>query len=125
MEQYDGIAILATNRKGDLDSAFTRRLRFVIDFTQPGVAERRQIWQQALHMNAPDGTELLENIDFEFLASKLNMNGASIKATALGAAFLARSAGTKITIDHVLRAARRELGKYGVVIRPGDLGEMR
>ena len=36
MEQFNGIAILATNRKGDLDKAFLRRIRFIVDFMQPG-----------------------------------------------------------------------------------------
>jgi hypothetical protein len=117
MEQYDGIAILATNRKGDLDSAFTRRLRFIIDFVQPGPAERLRIWRRALHPTAPDGTELLDDVDFDFLAAKFTMNGASIKAAALGAAFLARAEGNRITTQHIIHATRRELAKYGIVVR--------
>jgi hypothetical protein len=120
MEQFDGIAILATNRKSDLDQAFLRRIRFIVDFVQPGVAERSQLWRLALLESTPQGEPLLEGIDWEFLANKLNMTGADIKLTALGAAFLARSQGTRITMQQVLHAARREMAKHGVVIRTGE-----
>lgn len=122
MELFDGIAILATNRKGDLDKAFLRRLRFIVDFLPPSSIERLALWRLALPATTPDGTPLLDKIDWDFLASKLTMTGADIKAAALGAAFLARAAGTRITMAHVLRAARRELTKHGVVVRPGEWG---
>lgn len=120
MEQFDGIAILATNRKGDLDKAFLRRIRFIIDFAQPGPAERLTLWKLALLERTPAGEELLDQIDWQFLANRLNMTGADIKAAALGAAFLARSQGTRITMQHILHAAQREMIKHGVVLRPGD-----
>ncbi|WP_196520589.1 hypothetical protein [Nostoc sp. WHI] len=68
----------------------------------------------------PQGEPLLEGIDWEFLANKLNMTGADIKAATLSAAFLARTQGTRITMRHVLQAARREMAKHGVVIRLGE-----
>lgn len=120
MEQFDGIAILATNRKGDMDAAFMRRIRFIVDFLPPGPAERLRLWRLALLERSPQGDELLDEIDWEFLANKLTMTGAQIKAAALGAAFLARTAGTRITMQHILRAAHREFGKAGVVLRAGD-----
>ena len=48
MEQFDGVAVLATNRKGDLDTAFVRRLRFIIDFAPPSASEREHLWRLAL-----------------------------------------------------------------------------
>lgn len=120
MEQFDGIAVLATNRKSDLDQAFLRRLRFIVDFVQPSSVERSQLWRLALLEYTPQGEPLLEGIDWEFLANKLNMTGADIKATTLSAAFLARTEGTRITMRHVLQAARREMAKHGVVIRLGE-----
>jgi AAA+ superfamily predicted ATPase len=123
MEQFDGLAILATNRKSDLDRAFLRRLRFIIEFVPPGPADRLAIWRRALPSRTPQGEELLEAIDWEFLAAKLTMTGADIKATALAAAFLARAQGTRISMRHILHAARRELAKHGVVVRPGDWEE--
>jgi SpoVK/Ycf46/Vps4 family AAA+-type ATPase len=123
MEQFDGIAILATNRRGDLDTAFVRRIRFIIDFLPPGVPERRRLWTLALPAQAPDGREMLDSIDWDALAQRLDLTGADIKSAALGAAFLARSegAGTRIAMHHVLHAARRELTKRGVVVRAGEL----
>lgn len=121
MEQFDGIAVLATNRKNEIDSAFLRRVRFIIDFLPPGVPERRELWKRALPAYAPGGDELLDAIDWDVLAQRLTMTGADIKSAAIGAAFLARSEGARIGMSHVLRAARRELAKHGVVVRAGEM----
>ncbi len=120
LEQYDGIAILATNRKADIDSAFLRRLRFVLDFLPPGPGERLELWRRALPEHAPDGTALLGNLDRQWLADRLTMTGADIKNAALSAAFLAHSEGAKIEMRHLLAACRRELAKHGIVARPGE-----
>ena len=123
MEHYEGIAILATNRKEDLDKAFMRRLRFVIDFLPPGPAERLVLWRKALPEKSPEGLPLLDDrIDWQLLADRLNLTGADIKAAALGAAFLAHAAGSRITMDHLLNSVRRQMTKHGHVLRPGDLG---
>jgi hypothetical protein len=122
MEQFTGVAILATNRRGDLDKAFVRRIRFMLDFLPPGPAERLAIWQRVLLPRSPDGDELLDDIDMVALAHKLDMTGAEITSAALGAAFLARAAGCRISMDHVLHAARREMSKNGTVMRVGEWG---
>lgn len=121
MEQFEGIAILATNRKGDLDKAFLRRIRFIVDFMQPGPAERLALWQRVLPAKAANGEELLQEIDWNFLAARLNLTGAEITAAALDAAFLAYAQGARIGMDHVLHAARRIMNKQGVLLRPGHL----
>ncbi len=120
MEQYDGVAILATNRKAELDKAFLRRIRFIIDFLNPGPEERLALWRRALGADLARVPELLDRIDWESLAAKLNMTGADITAAALGAAFLARADGTRITMKHIVHAARREMTKHGQVIRAGE-----
>jgi len=124
MEQFDGVAVLATNRKGDLDTAFIRRLRFIIDFAPPGPAERERLWRGALE-GATDvaGTPLTEQLDWPGLARELHLTGAGIKAVALAAAFLAWTDGCSITQRHVLAAARRELAKQGIVVRAGQMEE--
>jgi AAA+ superfamily predicted ATPase len=120
MEQFDGVAVLATNRKGDLDTAFIRRLRFIIDFAPPGVTERERLWRLALQgARDVEGRPLVGDLDWEALARELDLTGAGIKAAALAAAFLARGEESPITEHHVLAAARRELAKEGVVVRPG------
>jgi hypothetical protein len=122
MEQFDGVAVLATNRKGDLDSAFTRRLRFTIDFAPPTAEERERLWRWALeHRADTDGRLLVGAVDWAGLAREIDLTGAGIKAAALAAAFLARSDGTAIETRHLLAAARRELEKEGIVVRAGRL----
>jgi hypothetical protein len=122
MEQFDGIAVLATNRKGDLDQAFMRRLRFTIDFAPPTVAERERLWRLALEGSiGADGRPLVGDVDWASLARDVDLTGAGIKAAALAAAFLARTEQTAIEVRHLLAAARRELAKDGVVVRAGRL----
>jgi hypothetical protein len=122
MEQFDGLAVLATNRKADLDGAFMRRLRFTIDFAPPTVSERERLWRLALEGSADaDGHPLVGEIDWKRLAEELNLTGAGIKAAALAGAFLARSERAPIDTRHLLAAARRELEKQGVVVRAGRL----
>jgi SpoVK/Ycf46/Vps4 family AAA+-type ATPase len=121
MEQFDGIAILATNRKGEMDEAFLRRIRFIVDFVLPGPHERLALWQRALRERTPTGEVLLDPINWQMLAEHLTMTGADIKAAALNAAFLARAEGTRITMQHILHAARREMSKHGLVLRTSDL----
>ena len=117
IEQFDGIAILATNRKNDLDAAFLRRLRFVVDFLNPDRNERRILWEKSLPAHTPDGERITEELDFALLAAEMELNGAQIKAIALGAAFLARGAGTLIGMEHIELAAYREYAKQGLLLR--------
>ncbi len=122
MEQFDGLAILATNRKGDLDTAFVRRVRFIIDFAPPSASERERLWRLALEGAADvEGKPLVAELDWKGLAHQLDLTGADIKSAALAAAFLARSEGGPISQRHVFAAARRELEKRGVVVRPGQI----
>lgn len=118
MEQFDGVAILATNRKGDLDTAFMRRLRFAVDFAPPTVPEREVLWRRALDGAVTQtGLPLTGEIDWVTVARELDLTGAGIKSAALAAAFLARAEGTQIMTRHVAAAARRELEKHGIVVR--------
>ena len=122
MEQFDGVAVLATNRKADLDTAFVRRLGFIIDFAPPSAEEREQLWRLALEGASDlEGRPLTGELDWARLARDLDLTGAGIKSAAIAAAFLAHSEGGSISERHVLAAARRELAKQGVVVRPGQL----
>ncbi|HEY1415759.1 MAG TPA: AAA family ATPase, partial [Caulobacteraceae bacterium] len=86
IERFDGVAILATNRRQDLDPAFVRRLRFVVEFLPPRPDERLALWRLALPSHAPSGEEIRGEIDWTYLTDRLTMTGAEIKSTALGAA---------------------------------------
>ena len=92
MEQYDGIAILATNLREHLDEAFTRRLQFVIDFPFPGELERSRIWEVCL----PPGTLRGDDVDVERLGRDFRLSGGNIKNAAVHAAFLAAAADSPI-----------------------------
>src|SRR5207253_10574176 len=78
MEQFSGIAVLATNRKNDLDKAFLRRLRFLVDFLPPGPDERMGLWHRALLPQAPSGERLLDDVDWTYRAAKLTRSGPAI-----------------------------------------------
>lgn len=122
MEQFNGVAILATNRKDDLDNAFQRRLRLVVDFPMPAPDERREIWVRCLPATTSLGIELLEGtIDYNLLSTRLELTGAAIKSAVLGAAFLAKDEGSRIAMRHIVAAARREMLKLGRVLRSGDI----
>jgi len=115
METYRGVAILATNAKGALDSAFLRRLRFIVDFPFPNAALRRRIWAGAL----PRQTPREDALDLDRLA-RLNLSGGSIHNVALDAAFRAAEAGTKVTMPVLLAAARAVFRKLGLPFREVD-----
>jgi SpoVK/Ycf46/Vps4 family AAA+-type ATPase len=116
MEDYGGLAILATNRKAALDPAFLRRLRFVVEFPFPDLESRRRIWRQVFPPNAQ-----VEGLDYSFLA-RLEIPGGNIRAIAINAAFLAAGEGAPIGMAHVLRAAGREYAKLGKPIGAGEFG---
>lgn len=110
MESYRGLAILATNMKSALDSAFVRRLRFIVDFPFPGIEQRKEIWQKVF----PADTPVDKKLDLERLA-KLNLTGGNIHNVALNAAFLAAQAQEAcdqvVTMPLLLHAARTEFKK--------------
>ena len=105
MESYRGLAILTTNLRSNVDRAFLRRLRFVVQFPFPDVAERAAIWRRAFPPAAP-----LDGIDADRLAG-LAVAGGSIRSIALSAAFAAAHEGVPIAREHVLRAARLDFAK--------------
>jgi AAA+ superfamily predicted ATPase len=105
MESYRGLAILTTNQKKALDQAFLRRLRFVVDFPFPDVAERAEIWRRVIPPQVP-----LDGVAVERLA-QLTVAGGSIRNIALSAAFLAADEGAELQMRHLLAAARTEYVK--------------
>ena len=114
MEAFGGLAILATNMKSALDQAFLRRLRFTVDFPHPGPEERKMIWLKVF----PTETKT-NGLDYDRLV-RLNLTGGSIHNAALNSAFLAAAAGTPVTMQFVLDAARTEFRKQGVHISEAD-----
>ncbi|MGH8630771.1 MAG: ATP-binding protein, partial [Burkholderiales bacterium] len=116
MEAYSGLAILTTNHKAALDSAFQRRLRFSVHFPFPDQAQREDIWRAVFPADAP-----LNGIDYAKLA-RLNVAGGTIRNIALSAAFLAAEAGQKLGMAQLLAATHSEASKRE---RPVSDGETR
>jgi SpoVK/Ycf46/Vps4 family AAA+-type ATPase len=117
LDTFDGVAILATNRKGDLDQAFMRRIRLIVDFMPPARAERARLWDLALPETGLDGSPVTASVDRERLINGLELAPAEIKAVALNAAFLARAEGELVSDRHLWAAAERELAKRGKPLR--------
>ncbi len=119
MEEHDGIVILASNLSKNMDEAFARRMHFIVEFPFPEEDYRLAIWKTLLPAQAP----VAEDVDFDFLARKLQVAGGNIKNILVGAAFLAAENGGTITMEHVIRAAGKEYRKVGMVCSQSDFGK--
>lgn len=109
MEEYEGLAILATNLIQNMDAAFMRRLAFSVHFPFPDAESRQRIWKRIW----PSETPLTQDVDAASLAQRFEFSGGNIKNVALAAAFLAAEDGKVVTLDHVFHATRREYQKMG------------
>src|SRR5205085_2149605 len=116
MEEHEGIVMLATNFRKNMDEAFVRRLHFTIDFPFPDEGDRRQIWETIWPKETPRHAEL----DLHSIARRFELAGGNIRNIALGAAFLAADNGGVVKMQHVLHATRREYQKMGKVVMHGD-----
>ena len=118
MEEYEGISMLATNLRQNIDDAFTRRLRFMIDFPFPSEVYREQIWQKIW----PPLTPVDDDVDLTFMARQFEITGGNIRNIALAAAFYAAGNGGIVRMEHVLQGTRRELQKMGKLCIKEDFG---
>jgi hypothetical protein len=118
MEQYDGVAILASNLRQNMDEAFVRRLQFVVEFPFPDEEQRARIWPLLFPAEADRSPDL----DFSTLARQFRVTGGSIRNIVLGAAYLAAGEGEPIATRHLLHATRREYVKLGRVLTEAELG---
>jgi hypothetical protein len=109
LERYEGLAVLSTNLRQNIDPAFLRRLEFVLEFEEPGPVERRALWQ----CHFPPVAPLADDVNLHELAALYPVVGGLIRNAAVAAAFLAAAEGTPITRSHVVRAVRREYDKSG------------
>ncbi len=109
MEEYEGVVILATNLRENMDEAFTRRIRFIVEFPFPDETSRLKIWRTHFPKEAP----LSDGIDYEFLSKQFQIAGGNIKNIVLNAAFLAAENGGIIGMEQILRGTQREFEKIG------------
>jgi hypothetical protein len=117
MEMYDGVTILATNLRANLDEAFTRRLQFAVDFPFPEEEDRQRIWLALFPADVPRTPDL----DLDLLAQRFRLAGGSIRNVLVSAAYLAASDGRCVTMDHLLHGVRREMQKMGRLVAEEEL----
>jgi hypothetical protein len=109
MEEYEGIVILATNFRRNIDDAFTRRMHHIVEFPFPDPNLRERIWKAHIPGDAP----ISEDVNFGFLARQFELSGGNIRNVALAAAFLAAESGGKICMKHFIHGTGREMQKLG------------
>ncbi|MCP4042001.1 MAG: ATP-binding protein [Gammaproteobacteria bacterium] len=115
MESYRGLSILTSNMKSALDTAFLRRIRFVVQFPYPDAAQRSEIWQRIF----PDKLPCAE-LKTEQLA-RLHVAGGNIRNIAMNAAFLAAEKGNPLCMEDLAHAARMEYAKLEKPLNESEL----
>ncbi|RKN44037.1 ATP-binding protein [Streptomyces hoynatensis] len=118
METFDGLAILATNLRANLDDAFTRRLDLVVDFPLPDAAHRRTLWRRCLGAALPQAPDL----DLDFCAESFELAGGNIRSAAVTAAYLAAEAGRPVTMADLIHGVQREYQKLGRLTLAAEFG---
>jgi SpoVK/Ycf46/Vps4 family AAA+-type ATPase len=119
MEEYSGVSLLATNFKQNIDNAFIRRIRYIIEFPFPDIPLRKDIWKKIWVPGVP----LSNDIDIEFIANHFELSGGNIRNVAINAAFFAAEQEKEVAMVHILRAVKRELQKMGKVCIDHDFGK--
>ncbi|MGI9304375.1 MAG: ATP-binding protein [Gammaproteobacteria bacterium] len=119
MEEYDGVVILATNLRQNMDEAFVRRLHFIVEFPFPEAEDRRRIWQGVWPQAAPQGPD----VDLDFLAHSIEVAGGNIRNIAVASAFMAAADGGAIIMKHLVQATQREYRKMGKVLTVDEFQE--
>jgi len=118
MELFEGIAILATNLRANLDEAFTRRLDSLVDFPEPEEEYRRQLWERSLGTIMPRDSDL----DLDFLARSFKLAGGGIRNIAVAAAYGAAERGESLTMADLIRSTQREYLKMGRLCVESEFG---
>ena len=119
LETFDGLAVLATNLRANIDDAFTRRLDAIIDFPAPTPDLRERLWHQCLAAPLPVG----DDVDVAFCAGAFELAGGNIRSAATTAAYLAAEAGTPVSMAHVVSAVEQEYRKLGRLVLEKEFGQ--
>lgn len=118
MESFDGIAILTSNLRANVDDAFTRRLDAVVDFPMPDEEHRRRLWDRCLGAALPRADDL----DLDFCARAFELPGGNIRSIVLTAAYFAASGDRAVTMADLVRAVHREYRKLGRLSVESEFG---
>ena len=116
METFDGLAVLATNLRANLDDAFTRRLDIIVDFPLPDEAARLALWQRCFASPVPTQDDL----DLGYYAGSFALTGGDIRSAAITAAYLAAEAGSAVGNAEVTTAIHQEYRKLGRLLPTDD-----
>jgi hypothetical protein len=117
MESFDGLAVLATNLRANLDEAFARRLSLIVEFTRPDVTQRRALWAKSLA-----AVPLADDVDLDFCATAFDLAGGDIRNIAVTAAYLAAAAGGVVDMRRLMHAVRVEYRKLGRLCLESEFG---
>jgi SpoVK/Ycf46/Vps4 family AAA+-type ATPase len=118
MELFDGIAILTTNLRANVDEAFTRRLDVVVDFPTPEADDRLHLWKQFLGVGLP----VAGDVDVDFLAESFELSGGNIRNIALTAAYLAADGDRAVSMADLVVGTEREYRKLGRLCVESEFG---
>ncbi|MBO5292126.1 MAG: ATP-binding protein [Lachnospiraceae bacterium] len=118
LEEYEGISVLATNLKDNMDDAFKRRIKYMIPFPFPDAAARKLLWHKMLPASAPREEEL----ELDWFAENFEMAGSEIREVLMQAAVQAAEEGSGIRNSHIADAIRRCLEKYGKIVTDEEFG---
>jgi winged helix domain-containing protein/ATPase family protein associated with various cellular activities (AAA) len=119
MERFDGLAVLTTNLRANLDEAFLRRLDQIVDFPMPDEADRLRLWERHL----PPVLRRADDVDLPFLAKAFKLSGGNIRNVCLAAAFFTAQERRPVTMTDLIRATDREYQKLGRLAHEAEFGE--
>ena len=118
MESFDGLAVLATNLRANIDEAFTRRLDAIVDFPMPDADLRRALWDRCLGPHVPRG----EDLDLDFCARAFEFTGGAIRSVVITAAYLAADQAGPVGMAELITAVQREYRKLGRLLLEREFG---
>jgi hypothetical protein len=118
MERFDGLAVLTTNLRANLDDAFTRRIDSIIDFAMPEDDARLALWRKHLPATVPRDDDL----DLEFMARRFRLSGGNIRNICVTAAFFSAEAGRPLSMADLIRGTEREYRKLGRLTVEAEFG---
>jgi hypothetical protein len=125
IENYSGIVVLATNKKANIDPAFIRRLRYVLEYPAPDEEQRLQIWLLVITQLTNSETSSRLSPSLKMIAKEIPVTGAQIKFSILAALFIAQRERQMLRVEHLLRGLKRELLKEGRSLSERELERLR
>ncbi|MEU9117190.1 ATP-binding protein [Streptomyces sp. NPDC048483] len=111
LEAFDGIAVLTTNLRANIDDALTRRLDLVVDFPFPDAGQRIALWRSCLA-----ATPCVDDLDLDVCAKEFELSGGAIRSAAVTAGYLAAGRGAPVSAEDIRAGARREYRKMGRLV---------